>query len=271
MIPVQSREFSRFALRVLLASMSAGPIWAQSSDPSGGAERSAWYMYFGDHPFTPNWSVHLEGQYRREDLGQRWEQLLVRPGVSRRLGHGVTAMLAYTYLRDYPFERGSVGDPTTTGPQPEHRILEEIQVKHDLIGRGKKAVTLSHRFRAEQRFEGTSTEGVGTTAWEFAERARYRLTADIPFHWTTAKARPDYASVYNEVFVNFGPHGQDQALDQNRTYGALGWNLSDSFQLEVGYLHQYLPVSNGIVGVHNHALQITIHATAPFRRGLKKH
>ena len=240
--------------------------------PSGGAARSTWLMYFGDQPVSRNYSLHLEGQYRREGLGQRWEQLLLRPGLDRSFGDHVKTMIAYTYLRDYPFEGGSLGDPTTTGPQPEHRILEELTLKHRLNdggGNPKKAVKLSHRFRAEQRWSGTSTAHVGTTDWEFEERARYRLTADIPFRWNTAAARPDYTSVYNELFVNFGPHGGTDALDQNRTYGALGWDLSPDFQLEVGYLFQYQPLPNGTVGTGNHALQITINSTAPLRRLLR--
>lgn len=248
------------------------PSFAQEAKPQGGAERSAWYMYFGDHPLTPSWGIHLEAQYRREDLGQRWEQLLVRPGVTYSFGHGLSTLVAYTYLRDYPFESGSLDatDPTTTGPQPEHRILEELKYKHTLIRARseEKTVTLSHRIRAEQRFEGTSTEGPADTRWDFAERARYRLTADIPFRWSTAGARPDYASVYNEIFVSFGPHGGTRALDQDRTYGALGWDLTKNLQVEVGYLFQYMPTPNGVVGEQNHVLQLTINSTAPFRRGI---
>jgi len=256
---------------LLLALMAVAPVvHSQGPAPAGGAERSAWYMYFGDHPVSPAWAFHLEGQYRREDLGQRWEQLLVRPGIDYDLSHGLSAMVAYTYLRSYPYERGSLGNTTTTGPQPEHRILEEFKVQHKLFGEGEKAIKLSHRFRAEQRFEGTSTEHFGVTDWEFAERARYRLTADIPLRLSTGGLRPDYVSVYDEVFVNFGPHGGSHALNQNRTYGALGWNIGKNFQMEAGYLHQYMPRANGIVGEHNHSLQITINSTAPFRRNVHK-
>lgn len=256
---------------LLLALMAGLPfVHSQETLPASGAERSAWYMYFGDHPVSPAWAIHLEGQYRREDLGQRWEQLLVRPGIDYDLSHGLSAMVAYTYLRSYPYERGSLGNTTTTGPQPEHRILEEFKVQQKLLGGGENAIKLSHRFRAEQRFEGTSTEHLGITDWEFAERARYRLTADIPLRLLTSGVRTDYVSVYDEVFVNFGPHGGSHALNQNRTYGALGWNIGKNFQLEIGYLHQYMPTANGIVGGHNHALQITINSTAPFRRHVHK-
>jgi len=257
-----------------LLALETDVLLAQMPDPEGGATRSAWYMYFGDHPMSTNWGVHLEGQYRRQGIGGRWEQLLLRPGIDRELTHGFSGMLAYTYLRDYPFEGGSLGEPTATGPQPEHRVLEQLTFKHKLGNGGgnpKKAIELSHRFRAEQRFIGTSTAHVGTTAWEYGERARYRLTADIPFRWNTAGARPDYTSVYNELFVNFGPHGGTNALDQDRTYGAIGWNLSPDFQFEVGYLYQYQPLPNGVVNTQNHALQVTINASAPLRRVLHRH
>jgi hypothetical protein len=240
------------------------------TDAVGGAERSTWLMYFGDHPVSEKVSVHLEGQYRRQGLGQRWEQLLLRPGASYRFSEHVSVLMAYTYLRGYPFEGGSLGDASTTGPQPEHRALEELKLSHKLFGSGEKAAKLSHRLRAEQRFQGTSTAGVGVTDWEFGERARYRLTADVPFRWTTAGKLPDYASLYHEVFVNFGPHGGSEALDRDRTYGAIGWDLSKEWQLEVGYLYQYQPIPNGIVNVHSHALQVTLQSTAPLKRIFSK-
>ena len=262
-------QLLRILLPLLLLSAPLA-LEAQESQPSGGAERSTWLMYFGEHPLTPSWGVHLEGQYRRQGLGQRWEQLLLRPGVDYDFGHGFTSLVAYTYFRNYAFEGGSLGDATTTGPQPEHRVLEELKYRHKLFGSGERAVELSHRFRAEQRWEGTATAGVGVTDWQFGERARYRLTADIPFRWKAGGARPDYTSIYDELFVNFGPHGTEYAVDQNRTYGALGWNLNRNFQLEVGYMYEYMPTPSGTIGEANHTLQITINSTGPFRHGIRK-
>ena len=34
-------------------------------------------------------------------------------------------------------------------------------------------------------------------------------------------------------------------------------------ELELGYMHQHRPVSNGIVGEHNNTLQVTINSSAP--------
>ena len=80
-------------------------------------------------------------------------------------------LAAYTYRRNYPFEGGRLEQVTASGPQPEHRILEELKVKHKLTGLTGKPIKFSHRFRLEQRFEGTSTEGIGTTSWDFVRNA----------------------------------------------------------------------------------------------------
>ncbi|MGI4756622.1 MAG: hypothetical protein ACRYGF_07220, partial [Janthinobacterium lividum] len=69
---------------------------------------------------------------------------------------------------------------------------------------------------------GTLTAGVGIPDWEYAERPRYGWTAGARLRWNTAGTSPDYASFYNEFFVNFGPDGQGNALGRNRTTRCLG-------------------------------------------------
>lgn len=255
----------RFALLalLLLAPFLCASLSAQAV---GGAQQSAWYMYFGDHPFTKNWTAHLEGQFRREGWGERGEQLLLRPAVDRKIGRGWNAMLGYGYIRNYLAEGGRFSSPLASGPQPEHRIFQELRFKHNLIGSGPKAVSLVHRMRAEQRFNGTAVVGQGTVAWSYSERARYRLTAGIPFRWDTKGIRPDGATVYDEVLVNFGPHGTNRILNQNRAYGALNWDLTQTSRLEIGYLHQYTPVPSGVVDVHNHVFQVSIFSTLPLKK-----
>lgn len=252
------------ALVVALWGLRGGVAAAQSDRPMAGTGRSGWYNYFGDHMLSPTWGVHLEGQWRRDGTLARPEQLLLRTGVDTDYGHGFTSLLAYTYLLNYPFPGGGLEG---MGAQPEHRVLEELQFKHRVRG-----VKLSHRLRAEQRFEGTRfAGGRGVTDWEFAERARYRFTAAIMLpKRATGGLLPDYLSLYNEIFVNFGPHGTATAFNQNRTYGAPGWNAGPYFSFELGYLHQQLPQANGVTAESNNSVQFVINSTAPFRRGIRK-
>ena len=122
------------------------------------------------------------------------------------------------------------------------------------------------RFRVEQRFLGTATEGVGVTKWNFAERARYRLTAKIPFKTASSPIVPNYISVFNEVYTGFGPHSGESPFYANVDYGAFGWNLGSKFALELGYQHRYAPIANGVIGQNDNELQVMLLSTAPIRR-----
>lgn len=63
-------------------------IHAISPSPVRAADQHAdnynfWWNYVGDHPlFNSPWGLHLEVQNRREDWGDEWQQLLIRPGIN---------------------------------------------------------------------------------------------------------------------------------------------------------------------------------------------
>jgi len=233
---------------------------------SGGAESSTWLSYFGDQPFTNTLALHLEGSYRYTFPFDRPEQYMLRSGLTVEHGHGLSSLFAYTYLVSYPFEGGTLSPASASGKQPEHRLFEQLQFEHPAIHMGDKYVTLTHRFRVEQRWLGTSTEGVGVTNWNFAERARYRLTAKIPFKIASWRIVPDYLSVFNEVYTSLGPHGGKTPFYANVDYGAFGWNLGSMFAFELGYQHRYAPIANGVLGQNDNELQLMLLSTAPIRR-----
>ena len=245
--------------------------WFPSSaqTPSGGAQSSTWLSYFGDQPFTNTLALHLEGSYRHTFPFDRPEQYMLRGGLTVEHGHGLSSLFAYTYLVSDPFEGGTLSPPAS-GSQPEHRILEQLQFEHRLTRfaekHGEKHVTLTHRFRLEQRWLGTATEGVGVTDWKFAERARYRFTAKILFKTASSPIAPNYLSVFNEVYTSFGPHSGKSPFYANVDYGAFGWNLGRMFAFELGYQHRYAPTANGVIGQNDNELSLMILSTAPIRR-----
>jgi hypothetical protein len=233
---------------------------------SGGATSSTWISYFGDQPFTNTLALHLEGSYRATFPLDRPEQYMLRSGLTIEHGHGFSSLFAYTYLVSYPFEGVTLSPASASGKQPEHRAFEQLQFEHPFIRLGEKHLTLTHRFRVEQRFLGTATEGVGVTKWNFAERARYRLTAKIPFKTASWWIVPNYISMFNEVYTSFGPHSGESPFYANVDYGAFGWNLGSRFALELGYQHRYAPIANGVIGQNDNELQVMLLSTAPIRR-----
>jgi hypothetical protein len=191
---------------------------------------------------------------------------MLRSGLTVEHGHGLSSLFAYTYLVSYPFEGGTLSPASASGKQPEHRVFEQLQFEHPLIRLGEKHVTLTHRFRVEQRFLGTATEGVGVTKWNFTERARYRLTVKIPFKTASSWIVPNYISMFNEVYTSFGPHRGESPFYANVDYGAFGWNLGSRFAVELGYQHRYAPIANGVIGQNDNELQVMLLSTAPIRR-----
>ena len=72
-----------------------------------------WLMYFGDHPVSDHWGIHLEGQFRRTNGGLAPQQLLLRPGVN----YQVTPHLMLT--ADMPLSRPNAG---ARRPRPHDRF-----------------------------------------------------------------------------------------------------------------------------------------------------
>lgn len=209
----------------------------------------AWFMYFGDHPVSDKWGVHLESQIRRADAGLTWQQLLIRPGVNYQLNKHVLLTAGYAFVRTSPY-----GDFRGRAAFPEHRFFQQALIKH---GAGK--VSFQHRLRLEQRL-------IGPDNWESRNRFRYMLRADIPLPIKTARGKPFGIAIYDEPFFHFGPNRGIRYLDQNRAYAAFTYKVSKFNRLEFGYLHQYVPQRNGIVSEHNHTLQFAWFSTTPFGR-----
>lgn len=255
---------ARFLL-LLCCLAACCPSRSSAEAPSGGAESSTWLSYFGDQPFTDTLALHLEGSYRHTFPFDRPEQYMLRAGLTVDYGHGFSSLVAYTYLVSDPFEGGTLSPASASGKRPEHRILEQLQFEHRLIGAGERRVTLTHRFRTEQRWLGTATDGA-VTNWKFAERARYRLTAKIPFKTASSPIAPAYVSIFNEVYTSFGPHSGTNPFYANVDYGAFGWNLGSRFAFELGYQHRYAPKANSVIGQNDNELVLTVLSTAPIRR-----
>lgn len=213
-------------------------------------------MYFGDHPVSKHWGVHLEGQARRATYVSSWQQYLLRPGVNYSFTPNIMATFGYAFAYSYPY-----GDyPTTRHSFPEHRIFEQLLIRNKI-----KKIAFQHRLRNEQRYvEVRSTGSLPTEQWQFRQRFRYMLRGDIPL-----PNKRLYLGIYDEVFLNYGANHGMRTFDQNRAYGALGIKLSKFEKFEVGYMHQYVAQRNGLITENNHTLQFALFSNRPFGKSEK--
>src|SRR5215470_2267061 len=222
------------SLLALLSLACSFKVAAQQGHQIKDSSNSIWLAYIGEHPISQRWNLHLEGQLFSYGPAEKRELFFLRPGLRREFSHGMSALVTYAYFVKYPAVTND------SRALPEHRISGDIHWRHRLPGEGIKRLTLAHRLRVARRFEAQEDERDRSNTWYYAERFRYRLTANVPLPGNTAGPRPGYLSLYNEVFVNFGPHSR-RVLDQNIAAGAIGWNLSPRLQFEIGYLLEYFP------------------------------
>jgi hypothetical protein len=214
---------------------------------------NAWFMYFGDHPVSEKWGVHLEGQYRRHDVVSNWQQLLLRPGVNYKASENVMLTGGYAFINTHRY-----GEFPAAARFPEHRIFQQAVLKH---GVGKAG--LSHRYRLEQRYIGESFINDGgdpeVRRWRYENRFRYMLRGVIPFGESDY-----YLAAYDEFMVNFGKNVASNVFDQNRAYLALGRKMGAPGNLELGYMHQMVQQRNGRVLESNHTVQVAWFSQLPF-------
>jgi hypothetical protein len=220
----------------------------------------AWVMYFGNHRLSERWGIHTEYQWRRADLFDEWQQSLLRLGIDYFAANGCQFTGGYAFVRTYPYGEQPIGHNFD-----EHRVWEQLILKSKL-GR----VDVQHRYRLEQRFlENWVKDASGNYVLDgylFRQRARYRLMATIPLSRKEMANNTLFLTAYDEPFLGFGKGIAKNILDQNRLYFALGWRFNPNFNVQLGYLNQYIVKKDGIQAERNHTLQIGITNNLDFRK-----
>jgi Protein of unknown function (DUF2490) len=210
-----------------------------------------WYNYFGDHALgRSKWGVHLEGQFRRHDVTNRWQQLLLRPGVNYEVSPKLMLTAGYAFIRSHSYSRYTASTPAA----PEHRIWEQAWFRYRS---GRTAWTT--RLRFENRFLG-ATDAAGARKYRFENRFRAWQQVRVPL------SKRLYVTAYDEVWFFVKPYVSNSAFDQNRAYGAVGVNLSPEWRVEAGYMNQALLHRSGAALESNHTLVISIFSHARFGR-----
>lgn len=183
---------------------------AQSSDFGN------WLIYIGNKKVNSKWNIHNEVQYRNYNAIGDLEQLLLRTGLGYNLSeNNHNLLLGYGYI----LSQNYIADTQNKMDVNEHRIFQQFTSKQN-VG----SVSLSHRYRFEQRFVES----------DFKMRLRYFLAFKVPILKTETSPTKLYLSAYNEVFLNT----ESDVFDRNRVYGGLGYQLNKNVRIEAGYMSQ---------------------------------
>lgn len=206
----------KFAILCIFFSLFLFPSQLKAQESNLGN----WLIYIGNKKINSKWNIHNEVQYRNYNAIGDLEQLLLRTGLGYNITDNANLLLGYGYVLSENYSNGT--DKKTT--VNEHRIFQQFTTKQKL---GK--VSLSHRYRFEQRF----------VEEDFKMRLRYFLGFNLPLQNNENGKNPLYLSAYNEIFLNT----ESSVFDRNRVYGGLGYKFSDSLRLELGYMNQFFETS----------------------------
>ncbi len=127
---------------------------------------NSWYMYFGNHRLNNRWGIHTEYQWRREGIGETWQQSLLRVGADYHANDKNTLTAGYAWVVTYPY-----GDQPVAATFTEHRIWQQWITQHQ-----SGPLYVHHRYRLEQRF----LEQPAEDKYVFRQRFRYRLLLTLP-------------------------------------------------------------------------------------------
>ena len=248
---------------------------------------AGWVGTFQNYKLTKKTGLYFDGQLRSTGQLQQVHSLLLRPGMNIYFNPALTGTVGYAYIHQQR-SAGGVMDYI-----PEHRIWEQLLYTHPLAHSTRShshhrapAATLAHRLRLEQRYlPRFHAEGNGLVhnGHAHAGRLRYFARSVIPLSRSgdsdgkqladsnpggtdnttpgnAPKAAPFtkgfFAAVQNEIFVNISGSSavNGKFFDQNRAYLAVGYRYNRQFDLELGYMNQYISGA-GSNSTNNHILQ----------------
>jgi len=211
---------------------------------------TGWLASFNTVKLNKKFSIHSDIQWRSSDEWKHTQTLLLRAGLNVHLTKKMIVTGGYAFIHNRRTVAG------VAGYAPEHRIWEQLVYNHTF-----KRVAVSHRFRLEQRFIGQSTvvnNELKNDGSLTAHRFRYFIRNILPLQKQSgAFSKGPFAALQNEVFVNIAntDNVNGKFFDQNRLYLAVGYRVHSSFDLEAGYMNQYINGRNSSF-TNNHVAQL---------------
>lgn len=230
-------------------SLLCNTVYSQTQETFTG-----WGALFSSYKLNDKFSIHFDGQLRSSDKWEEAQTLMLRPGLNYHFKPNMVATVGYLFSDS----KRTVGEVTDW--VAEHRIWEQFIYNQKFII-SAHATTLQHRFRLEQRFlPHVVVEGndLSASSYNFAQRLRYFVRGVFPLKKSETFTDGAFVALQNEAFFNVQNSPNDKFFDQNRVYIAAGWRLSPAFDLEAGYLNQFV-IGRG-TNVSNNVIQLALYA-----------
>ena len=212
---------------------------------------SGWLATFESVKLGKHTSISADAQLRSSDDVEHVATLLLRAGFTYHATKKIQLTTGYAFVHNRRVVSG------TSGYVDEHRIWEQLIYNHKA-----GPVNLTHRLRLEQRFIGKAVpdgDDLKRNGHAYANRFRYFIRNLLPFRAQSDFKKGMFAALQDEAFLNVGNKANvnGKTFDQNRLYVAIGYRVSREFDVEAGYLNQYI---SGVTGrTLNHVAQAAVY------------
>jgi Protein of unknown function (DUF2490) len=170
----------------------------------------------------------IEYQWRRTNGLKHWQQGLFRTAIQYKPNSNVALAVGYAQAETFAYGDYPIAN---NGTFPEHRLFEQVLLKQSL-----SRLSISHRFRIEQRFIGRVKAGTDRDIekWIFSNRFRYLLKLQYPL------SKNFYGWCGDELLISAGKNVGVNIFDQNRIHLNLGYKINSKIAVELGYINQTL-------------------------------
>jgi hypothetical protein len=206
------RSLLKISLILLAVSLSTANSFGQE-DSSG---LGSWNIANARLQISKKWSAWGELQLRSLQFYNQFHYHETKGGFQYNLGEASSVLVGFGRYVTY-----SPGG-NFKSPVKNDELRTWLQVS---MGNRFGRLRVEHRYRIEQRW---TSEG-------YRNRFRYRINLLMPLNKPNVVAGTWYATTWNEIFLtNLQPH-----FERNRFFIGLGYEVTDPFTIQVGFLNQY--------------------------------
>ena len=220
---------------------------------------SGWGMSMNTFNINEKFTFFFDAQLRSNDNWINPETFIFRPAIGYALNKNTIlsfGVAAITNLRELPYTGPADEQIMVRDGVSDNRIWQQL-----VVNKRYGNSTLQHRLRLEERGLGrleTDGKQIFVRDRKFNARFRYFNRWINPFTPTTNFQKGSYLALQNEFFFNTvgARYANNKLFDQSRTYGGFGYRLSKEFDVELGYMLQFI-VRNNNDNITNHIAQLT--------------
>jgi Protein of unknown function (DUF2490) len=186
------------------------------STASAQSSLGSWNIFSAKASLSEKWGAFAEGQIRSLQFYNNFHYHEIKGGITYSLDKDFSFTVAGGKYDTY-LEGGNFVTPKASD---EVRLFEQLTMSQYV-----HRVKFEHRYRAEQRFTQNGNRN----------RFRYRLQAVLPLKSQKVKPNTFYLSASGELFFTDTP----AYFERLRIYGGAGYQITDNFGIQMGWLHQF--------------------------------